>query len=134
MTVNSTFIVYETLFYEYIKQRGTFSITMLILQALQQRPLTRTRLMQTLILSYNRVGSYCDLLMHKGLIEYDLHNHTYVITPRGLEVLRLNRELARYLEPVDQMIKKYSNYIQEADLQEYAGNINPSRLTMHHWQ
>jgi hypothetical protein len=21
------------------------------------------------------------LLMHKGLIEYDLHNHTYVITP-----------------------------------------------------
>ncbi len=117
-----------------MKQRGTFSITTLILQALEQRPLTRTRLMQTLILRYKRVGYYCDLLMHKGLIEYDLSNHTYVITPRGLEVLRLNRELAGYLGPVDQMIKKYSYYMQGADLQEYASSINSSKPTMHHWQ
>ncbi len=102
-----------------MKQRGTFSITTLILQALQQRPLTKTRLMQTLILNYPRVGSYCELLMRKGLIEYDLRIHAYVITPRGLEVLGLNRELAGYAG---------------ADLQEYAGRIDSSKPTMHHWQ
>ena len=37
--------------------------------------------MQTLILSYKRVGSYYDLVMHKDLIEYDLRYHTYLITP-----------------------------------------------------
>jgi predicted transcriptional regulator len=91
-----------------MKQRGSFSITTLILLVLQQKPLTKTRLMQTLILSYKRVGHYCDLLMNKGLIEYDLANHTYFITPRGAEILRLYQELAGHLKPVDQMIKKYS--------------------------
>ena len=67
--------------------------------------------MQTLILSYKRVGYYCDLLMRKGLIEYDLANHTYVITSKGTEILSLYQELAGHLEPVDQMIKKYSYYI-----------------------
>ncbi len=70
--------------------------------------------------------------MHKGLIDYDPHSHTYVITPRGIEVLELNRELARDLEPVDQMIKKYSYYMQRGDLQEYVGGINSSKPTMHH--
>lgn len=117
-----------------VKQRGTFSITTLILQALQQKPLTRTKLMQTLILSYKRVGNYCDLLLHKGLIDYDLHSHTYVITPRGRELLELNQELAGYLEPVDQMIKKYSYYMRSGDFQEYVGRINSSKPTMHHTQ
>jgi hypothetical protein len=90
--------------------------------------------MQTLILSYKRVSYYCDWLIQKGLIEYDLQNHTYVITPRGLEVLRLNRELAGYLEPVDQMIKKYSYYLRGGDLQEYTNRINSSKPAMHHAQ
>ena len=89
-----------------MKQRGTFSITTLILLTVQQKPLTKTRLMQTLILSYKRVSYYCDLLMHKGLIEYDPANRTYVITPRGTEILRLYQELAGHLEPIAQMIKK----------------------------
>jgi predicted transcriptional regulator len=113
-----------------MKQRGTFSITTLILLALQQKPLTKTRLMQTLILSYKRVGYYCDLLMHKGLIEYDLANHTYAITPRGAEILRLYQELAGHLEPVDQMIKKYSYYMQGGDYQDYRNNINSDKSAM----
>ncbi len=118
-----------------MKQRGTFSITALILLALQQRPLTKTRLMQTLILSYKRVGYYCDLLMHKGLIEYDMANHTYVITLKGAEVLRLYQELAGHLEPVDQMIKKYSYYMQGADYQEYRNSIiNSDKPAIRHAQ
>lgn len=90
--------------------------------------------MQTLILSYKRVSYYCDSLMQKGLIEYDLQNHTYVITPRGLEVLRLNRELAGYLEPVDQMIKKYSYNVRGSYLEEYASSIDSSKSRIPSWQ
>jgi predicted transcriptional regulator len=118
-----------------MKQRGTFSITALILLALQQqKPLTKTRLMQTLILSYKRVGAYCDLLVQKGLIEYDIANHTYAITPRGTQVLRLYQELAGYLEPVDQMIKKYSHYMQSADYQEIRSSINLDKPAVTHAQ
>jgi predicted transcriptional regulator len=115
-----------------MKQRGTFSITTLILLALQQKPLTKTRLMQTLILSYKRVGYYCDLLMNKGLIEYDRANHTYVITPRGAEILRLHQELAGHLEPVDQMIKKYSYYMQGGDYKEYRNSASLDKPAMPH--
>lgn len=91
--------------------------------------------MQTLILSYKRVGHYCDLLMNKGLIEYDLANHTYFITPRGAEILRLYQELAGHLEPVDQMIKKYSYYMQGGDYPKYGnGNINLDKPAMRHAQ
>jgi predicted transcriptional regulator len=118
-----------------MKQRGTFSITTLILLALQQKPLTKTRLMQALILSYKRVGYYCDLMMHKGLIEYHPTNNTYVITPKGTEVLRLYQELACHLEPVDQMIKKYSYYMQGADYhQENRSSINSDKPAMRYAQ
>lgn len=93
-----------------MKQRGTFSITTLILLALQKKPLTKTRLMQEIMLSYNRIGYYCDLLMRQGLIEHDQANRSYAITSRGTEVVRLAEELAGYLRPLDQMIKKYTSY------------------------
>ncbi len=93
-----------------MKQRGTFSITTLILLALQKKPLTKTRLMQEVMLSYNRIGYYCDFLMRQGLIEHDQANRSYAITSRGAEVVRLAEELAGYLRPLDQMIKKYTSY------------------------
>jgi hypothetical protein len=68
--------------------------------------------MQELMLSYKRIIHYCSFLEHHGLISYDLTSHTYSIMPRGEEVLRLSQELAEYLLPVDQMIRKYSFYIQ----------------------
>lgn len=62
------------------------------------------------MLSYKRIGHYCDLLTRQGLAEYDLTNHSYMISPRGAEVLRLSEELAAYLKPIEQMIEKYSSY------------------------
>jgi predicted transcriptional regulator len=103
-----------------MKQRGTFSITTLILLALQQKSLTKTRLMQEVMLSYNRIGYYCDLMMRQGLIEQGPTKHSYAITPRGTEVLRLAEELAGYLESLNHWIKKYSCYMQGGDFrQEY---------------
>ena len=118
-----------------MKQRGIFSITTLILLALQQKPLTKTRLMQEVMLSYKRIGYYCDLLMRQGLIGLGPTNHTYVITLKGAEVLRLYQELAGHLEPVDQMIKKYSYYMQGADYQEYRNSIiNSDKPAIRHAQ
>jgi predicted transcriptional regulator len=97
-----------------MKQRGIFSITTLILLALEKKPLTKTRLMQEVMLSYNRIGYYCDLLMAQGLIQYDPAKHIYTITRRGAEVVRLAEELAGYLRPLDQMIKKYGPYTRSA--------------------
>jgi predicted transcriptional regulator len=108
MTIDAAFIIYNAYPICRMKQRGTFSITTLILRTLEQKPLTKTRLMQELILTYKRVGYYCDLLMRQGLIEYNLTTHTYSITPRGAEILKLSEELAGYLKPIHQMIEKYS--------------------------
>ncbi len=93
-----------------MKQRGVFSITTLILLALQKKQLTKTKLMQEVMLSYNLIGYYCDLLTAQGLIEYDPAKRSYTITSRGAEVARLAEELAGYLRPLDQMIKKYISY------------------------
>jgi predicted transcriptional regulator len=87
--------------------------------SLQQKPLTKTRLMQKVMISYKRIGYYCDLLMRQGLIEYDQAKHSYCITPRGLEVLRLAEELAGFLKPVDQIIKRYS-FDSHSQLQHYS--------------
>jgi predicted transcriptional regulator len=85
---------------------------MLILLALREESLTKTRLMQELILGYKRVNSYCDMLMCKGLIKYDPGSQRFSITPKGTEVLTLSKELAGYILPIEQMIKRYSFYIE----------------------
>ena len=118
-----------------LKQRGIFSITTLILLALQKKPLTKTRLMQEVMLSYNRIGHYCDLLMVQGLIEYDSAKNSYAITSKGAEVVRLAEELAGYLRPLDQMIKKYISYAPSSHRHypHYRINSNDQgKPSMHH--
>jgi predicted transcriptional regulator len=96
-----------------MQQRGTFSICTLILIALEQKPQTRTRIMQKLTLSYSRTNRYLQTLLEQGVISYDPFNHTFDITPRGRRVLMLNRQLATYISPVNAMIRKYSQYIKD---------------------
>ncbi len=118
-----------------MKQRGIFSITTLILLALQKKPLTKTRLMQEVMLSYNRIGYYCDLLVAQGLIQYDPAKRSYSITSRGIEVVKLAEELAGYLTPLDQMIKKYVSYTPSANryYPDYGINTDDaSKPSMHH--
>jgi predicted transcriptional regulator len=119
-----------------MKQRGIFSITTLVLLALQKKPLTKTRLMQEVMLSYNRIGYYCDFLMARGLIEYDQEKRSYAIKPRGAEVARLSEELAGYLSPLDRMIKKYTSYA-PSPYQYYPdhsinSNNDEGKPSMHH--
>jgi predicted transcriptional regulator len=94
-----------------MQQWGTFSISTLILIALDQKPRTRTSLMHKLTLSYSRTNKYLQTLIKQDVISYDPFNHTFDITPKGRRVLMLNQQLATYISPVDAMIRRYSRYI-----------------------
>jgi predicted transcriptional regulator len=134
ITVDAPFIIFTPMDQRYgMKQRGVFSITTLILGALQQKPLTKTKLMQQLMFNYSRIGSYCNFLIQRGLIEYDHTNNSYLITSKGTEILKLSRELASYLEPIHKMIEDYSFYIEDRRPEGYfiSNNNNKIRLAKH---
>jgi len=95
-----------------MKQRGPFSICTLMLKALYQKPMTRTKIMQELILSYARTRKYLDIPTKQGLIMYDINDRTYRLTAKGNEVLKLNQQLADYLPPVKEMIRKYAYFME----------------------
>ncbi len=46
---------------------------------------------------------------------YDMDDHTYRLTAKGNEVLKLNQQLADYLPPIKEMIRKYA-YLVDAPL------------------
>jgi predicted transcriptional regulator len=96
-----------------MQQRGTFSITTLILIALEQKPLTRTKIMQKLTLTYSRTNRYLLALLRQQLISCESTSHTFNITEKGRKVLILNKQLAAYISPVDSMIRKYSRYLND---------------------
>ena len=96
-----------------MQQRGTFSICTLILIALEQKPQTRTRIMQELTLSYSRTNRYLETLIKQDVISYDPINHTFDITQKGRNVLMLNQQLAAYISPVNAMIRKYTRNIKD---------------------
>ncbi len=96
-----------------MKQRGPFSICTLILMALYRKPMTKTKLMQELILTYARTKKYLDILTKQNLITYDMNDHTYQLTAKGNEVLKLNQQLADYLPPLRDMIRKYACFVEE---------------------
>ena len=95
-----------------MKQRGPFSICTLMLMALYQKPMTKTKIMQELILTYARTNRYLDILMRQDLIMYDMNDRTYRLTAKGNEVLKLNQQLADYLPPVKEMIRKYACFME----------------------
>ncbi len=73
--------------------------------------MTKTRIMQELILTYARTKKYLDILAKQELIMYDINDHTYRLTAKGNDVLKLNHQLADYLPPVKEMIRKYSCFM-----------------------
>ena len=95
-----------------MKQRGPFSICTLMLMALYQKPMTKTKIMQELILTYARTRKYLDILTKQGLITYNITDRTYRLSAKGNEVLKLNQQLADYLPPVSEMIRKYASFME----------------------
>lgn len=59
--------------------------------------MTKTRIMRELILTYARTKKYRDILAKQGLTMYDINDHTYQLTAKDNEILKLNHQHADYL-------------------------------------
>jgi predicted transcriptional regulator len=93
-----------------MKQRSSFSIVSLILETVtRSKPIgiTKTKIMQNVMLNYKRVNKYCYHMMESGLLLYKPEMRTFHITEKGRFVLRNCVELARYISPIYELIDKY---------------------------
>jgi predicted transcriptional regulator len=93
-----------------MKQRSSFSIVSLILETVTRSEpmgITKTRIMQNVMLNYKRVNKYCYNMMESGLLLYKPETRTFHITEKGRFVLRNCGELARYISPIRELINKY---------------------------
>ena len=85
--------------------------------------------MQKLTLSYSRTNKYLETLIEQDVISYDPTNHTFDITQKGRKVLKLNRQLATYISPVNAMIRRYSRYIKDAYDDDEIDNYIPEAIS-----
>ena len=93
-----------------MKQRSCFSIVSLILETVTRSEpmgITKTNIMQNVMLNYKRVNKYCYHMMESGLLLYEPKTRTFHITEKGMFVLRNCIELARFISPISELINKY---------------------------
>jgi predicted transcriptional regulator len=103
-----------------MKQRSSFSIVSLILETVTRSEpmgITKSKIMQNVVLNYKRVNRYCYHMVELGLLLYKPEMRTFHITEKGRFVLHYCVELARYISPIHELINKYrygdTNYYQE---------------------
>jgi len=95
---------------DYMKQRGNLSITTLILETVAKHEpngVSKTKIMQYVMLNYKRVNKYCVQLMDANSLYYDLENHNFDISGKGRIALRQCDELATHIAPINELMNKY---------------------------
>lgn len=93
-----------------MKQRSSFAITTLILESVAKSEptgLTKTKIMQNVMLNYKRVNRYCVQMIESGLIQRNPESHAFHITAKGRIVLQNCDELAQFMSPISELINKY---------------------------
>src|ERR671938_236344 len=93
-----------------MKHRSSFAISMLILEKAasdSQAGVSKTKMIQYLVLERSCVERYCNLLEFKGLIYRDPQDHWHT-TKKGLELLANCYQLANLLKPIKNLVDKYS--------------------------
>ena len=93
-----------------MKQRSSFAIVSLILETVaryEPAGITKSKIMQNVMLNYKRANGYCYQMMESGLLSYNYEMRTFHITEKGRLVLRNCIELAQYISPINQLINKY---------------------------
>ncbi|MDQ3903247.1 MAG: winged helix-turn-helix domain-containing protein [Thermoproteota archaeon] len=94
-----------------MKQRSSFAIVSLILEAIAKSEpaggITKTKIMQNVMLNYKRANRYCYQMLESGLISYNSETRTFHITEKGRMVLHNSMELAQYIAPINQLMNKY---------------------------
>jgi predicted transcriptional regulator len=103
-------------------RRSSFAISTLILEMIadeDQAGVSKTKLMQYLLLNNSCLDRYCNLLESKGLIYRDSQNRWY-ITKKGLLVLANCYQMVDFLKkPVKNLVDKYSIKVDNDDTISY---------------
>ncbi|HJU58874.1 MAG TPA: winged helix-turn-helix domain-containing protein [Nitrososphaeraceae archaeon] len=58
---------------------------------------TKTKIMYKAMLSYNQLKEYLSFLIENNLIEYRNNTHEFRTTEKGLNLLKINNEMAELL-------------------------------------
>jgi predicted transcriptional regulator len=125
-------MIAQILFRRYkMKQRSTLAIVSLILQSAvsKKEGATKNRIIRDVVLTYKRANRYCDMMVKKGLLMYGKESRTYLLTPKGLEVLQSSREMLGYLSHVQRMVDRYKVYDENSIDHKY--NVNYYYPTQH---
>ena len=80
-----------------MKYRGRTEIIGLILQAVEEEPLTRSKIMYQTMLNFKQVTYYTSLLIQQELLSYSKLDRTYTITDKGRQFLALFNESSKLL-------------------------------------
>lgn len=110
-----------------MKQRSSFAITALILETVARSEpagMSKTKIMQNVMLNYKRVNRYCAQMIARDLIRYDLKDHNFHITDKGRFVLSNCNELAQFISPINRLMNKYrlldaSSLLEDSYISQY---------------
>ncbi len=80
-----------------MKYRSRTEITAMILEA-AYRETTKIKIMYNAYLSYNQLKEYISILIENNLLEYIEGARTFRTTEKGLNFLKMNREMAELLQ------------------------------------
>jgi predicted transcriptional regulator len=80
-----------------LKTRSGPEIIGLILQAVEEEPLTRSKIMYQAMLNFMQVTDYTSLLIQQELLDYSKLDRKYIITDKGRQFLALFTETSKLL-------------------------------------
>jgi predicted transcriptional regulator len=80
-----------------LKTRSRTEIVDLILQAVEAQPITRSKVMYEVMLSFKMTTDYISLLTEQGLLSYVKQDKKYAITDKGRQFLALYNETDKLL-------------------------------------
>jgi predicted transcriptional regulator len=80
-----------------LKARSRTEIIGLILQAVEAKPLTRSKIMYQAMLNFTQVTDYTSLMIQQELLSYSKLDRKYIITDKGRQFLALFNETSKLL-------------------------------------
>jgi predicted transcriptional regulator len=80
-----------------LKFRSGPEIIGLILQAVEEEPLTRSKIMYQTMLNFTQVNDYTSLMIQQELLNYSKLDRKYIITDKGRQFPALFNETSKLL-------------------------------------
>jgi predicted transcriptional regulator len=109
-------MLFHNLRWENLKSRGSTEIIGLILQSVENEPLTRSKIMYHAILNFKQVSDYAAYLTEAGLLSYSTKDRKYSITERGKQFLALFKETNSLLTTPYDCIVTFNNEQQKQEV------------------